>query len=276
MFNSRPILMSSQSEKADLLKKLHHRGRMLILPNIWDAAGASLLETLGYPAVATASAAISHAHGFEDGEHIPFDMLLSIVAQVVKAVNVPVTVDLETGYALDRATLKSNIRRLIAAGVAGINIEDTDLRTRELVPVNEQVEKLKLIRKVAEQENTRMFINARTDSFLLKNDMSQEERLAVAIERGKAYIDAGADGIYPIFAKEESAIKALVAALKVPLNVLAMPGTPDLDALQRLGVARVSFGPNVHKAMLATMRTMLQDVIKSTSHFPVTGYPATS
>jgi 2-methylisocitrate lyase-like PEP mutase family enzyme len=276
MFNSRPILMSSQSEKADLLKKLHHRGKMLVLPNIWDAAGASLLETLGYPAVATASAAISHAHGFEDGERIPFDMLLGIVTQIVKAVNVPVTVDLETGYASDRATLKSNIRQLIAAGVAGINIEDTDLRTRELVPVHAQVDKLKLIRKVAEQENTRLFINARTDSFLLKSEMSQEERLAVAIERGKAYIDAGADSIYPIFAKEESAIKALIATLKVPLNILAMPGTPDLDVLQRLGVARVSFGPNVHKAMLVTMKAMLQDVAKNMSHYPVTGHPAES
>ena len=97
MFNSRAIRMSSQSEKADLLKKLHHSGKMLVLPNIWDAAGAVLLENLGDPAVATASAAIARAHGYDDGERIPFDLLLAIVTQIVKSVDVPVTVDIEHG-----------------------------------------------------------------------------------------------------------------------------------------------------------------------------------
>lgn len=270
MFNSRPIQMSSQSEKADLLKKLHHSGKMLVLPNIWDAAGAVLLESLGYPAVATASAAIARAHGYEDGERIPFDFLLGIVAQIVKAVNVPVTVDIEAGYAADNEMLKANIRRLIAAGVAGINIEDSDVRTRELLPVGEQVEKLKVIGRVAERENTRLFINARTDVFLLNPELPQDQKLALAIERGRAYVEAGADGIYPIFATGEETLKTLVNALKVPVNVIAKNDAPDLDVLQRLGVARVSFGPNVHRATLLSMEALLKDVKESLSHKPVT------
>lgn len=271
MFNSRTIRMSSQSEKADLLKKLHHSGKMLVLPNIWDAAGAVLLEKLGYPAVATASAAIAAAHGYEDGERIPFDLLVAIVAQIVKSVNVPVTVDMEAGYAADSETLKSNIRRLIAAGVAGINIEDTDVLTREMLPVEEQAEKLKLIGRVADRENTRLYINARTDVFLVKLHLPEDQKLALAIERGRAYVEAGADGIYPIFATEEETIKTLVNALKVPVNVLAKGGVPDLDVLQKLGVARVSFGPNVHRAMLLSMEALLKNVKESLSHRPVTG-----
>ena len=270
MFNSRPIQMNSQSERADLLKKLHHRGKMLVLPNIWDAAGAVMLENLGYPAVATASAAIARAHGYEDGERIPFDFLLSIVAQIVKAVSVPVTVDIEAGYAADNELLKSNIRRLIAAGVAGINIEDSDVRTRELLPVEEQVEKLKVIGRVAERENTRLFINARTDVFLLNPELPEDQKLALAIERGRAYVEAGADGIYPIFATREETLKTLVNALKVPVNVIAKCDTPDLDVLQKLGVARVSFGPNVHRAALLSMEALLKDVKEGLSHKPVT------
>ncbi|SDE33483.1 2-Methylisocitrate lyase, PEP mutase family [Dyadobacter soli] len=262
--------MNSQSEKADLLKKLHHSGKMLVLPNIWDAAGAVLLENLGYPAVATASAAIARAHGYEDGERIPFDLLLAIVAQIAKSVNVPVTVDLETGYAADNETLKSNIRRLIAAGVAGINIEDSDVRTRELLPLEEQVEKLKLIARVADRENTRLFINARTDIFLVNPGLSEDQKLALAIERARAYVGAGAGSIYPIFATGEDTIKTLVNALKVPVNILAKSDTPDLDVLQKLGVARVSFGPNLHRATLLSMEAMLKTVKETRSHYPVT------
>ncbi|MGG7660963.1 isocitrate lyase/PEP mutase family protein [Dyadobacter sp. BHUBP1] len=270
MFNSRPIQMSSQSEKADLLKKLHHSGRMLVLPNIWDAAGAVLLEKLGYPAVATASAAIARAHGYEDGERIPFDFLLGIVAQIVKTVNVPVTVDIEAGYAADNEMLRSNIRRLIAAGVAGINIEDSDVRTHELLPVGEQVEKLKVIGRLAERENTRLFINARTDIFLVNPELSEDQKLALAIERGRAYVEAGADGIYPIFATGEETLKTLVNALKVPINVIAKSDAPDLDVLQTLGVARVSFGPNLHRATLLSMEALMKEVKESLSHKPVT------
>lgn len=274
MFNSRPIRMSTQSEKADLLKKLHHSGQMLVLPNIWDAAGALMLEDLGYPAVATASAAIARAHGYEDGEHIPFEFLLTIVSQIVKSVGVPVTVDIETGYAGDRETLKSNIRRLIAAGVAGINFEDSDVRSRELVPVEEQVEQLKLIARAAERENTRLFINARTDVFLVSEGLPESQKLALAIERGRAYVEAGADSVYPIFVREEETIATLVTALKVPVNILARAGTPDLDVLQRLGVSRVSFGPNVQKAAYQKMETILKGIQDSLSHYPVTGQPA--
>jgi 2-methylisocitrate lyase-like PEP mutase family enzyme len=139
-----------------------------------------------------------------------------------------------------------------------------------MLPVDEQAEKLRLIGRVADRENTRLYINARTDVFLVKPHLPEDQKLALAIERGRAYVEAGADGIYPIFAAGEETVKTLVNALKVPVNVLVKSGVPDLDVLQKLGVARVSFGPNVHRAMLLSMEALIKNVKESLSHRPVT------
>ncbi|SKB99360.1 isocitrate lyase/PEP mutase family protein [Dyadobacter psychrophilus] len=261
---------SSQSEKADLLKKLHYSKQMLVLPNIWDVAGAALLEETGYQAVATASAAIARANGFQDGEKIPFDQALNVITQIVNAVEVPVTADIESGYATDLQGLKANIRKVLATGVAGINIEDSDPKTNELLPVDLQVERIRLIRKVAEKAGVRLFINARTDVFLKPSSLTNDEKLKVAIERGCAYADAGADGVYPIFVREESDISTLVNEFAVPINILITKGTPELSKLQNLGVARVSFGPNFQKAMLLAMKTSLKNVKDKFSHSHIT------
>jgi 2-methylisocitrate lyase-like PEP mutase family enzyme len=269
MFNS-PLTQSKPSEKADVFKKLHYSEDLLVLPNIWDVAGATLLEETGYRAVATASAAIARANGYRDGENIPFDLVLSILSQIVKAVGVPVTADIESGYASDAATLKTNIRKLIGTGVAGINMEDSDPRTRRLLSIEAQAERIRLIRRVAEREGVRLFINARTDVYLLHSDLQSETLLEQTIERGKAYVDAGADAIYPILVKDEVSIATLVEELSVPVNILATIGVPDIQVLRKLGVARVSFGPNFQKAVLLAMKKLLSDVKSEGSHRSVT------
>ncbi|MEO6617972.1 MAG: isocitrate lyase/phosphoenolpyruvate mutase family protein [Dyadobacter sp.] len=270
MFNS-PLTQSKPSEKADVFKKLHYSEDLLVLPNIWDVAGATLLEETGYRAVATASASIARANGYHDGENVPFEMVLSILSQIVKSVSVPVTADIESGYASDAATLKTNIRKLIGTGIAGINIEDSDPRTHRLLSIEIQAERIGLIRRVAEREGVRLFINARTDVYLRHSDLQPEARLEQSIERGKAYVDAGADAVYPILVKDEDAIATLVQELSVPVNILATTGVSDIQVLRKLGVARVSFGPNFQKAVLLAMNKLLSEVKSEGSHYPVTG-----
>ncbi|MCE7071724.1 isocitrate lyase/phosphoenolpyruvate mutase family protein [Dyadobacter sp. CY327] len=260
----------TQSEKADLLKKLHYSKQMLVLPNIWDVTGAALLEETGYPAVATASAAIARAHGYQDGEKIPFELALNVIGQIVNAVEVPVTADIESGYATDLQGLKANVRKILATGVAGINIEDSDPKINQLLPVDLQAERIRLIRKTAEKAGVRLFINARTDVFLKPSTLTSDEKLKLAIERGCAYADAGADGIYPIFLQEEGAIAALVKEFSVPVNILITKGTPELKQLENLGVARVSFGPNFQKAMLLAMKASLKQIKETFSHNAIT------
>jgi len=261
---------STQSEKADLFKKLHYSKQMLVLPNIWDVTGAALLEETGYPAVATASAAIARANGYQDGEKMPFDQALNVITQIVNAVEVPVTADIESGYATDLQGLKANMRKIIATGVAGINIEDSDPKTNELLPLDMQVERIRLIRKVADKAGVRLFINARTDVFLKPSTLDNDEKLKIAIERGCAYTDAGADGIYPIFVHNEAVIESMVKEFSVPVNIIITKGTPELATLQKLGVARVSFGPNFQKAMLLAMKTSLKNVRDKFRHNQIT------
>src|SRR5882757_6609380 len=133
----------SQKEKAELFHRLHHAGEMLVFPNIWDPLGAALLEGLGYPAIATASAAIAYSNGYDDGENIPFADLLSLLKRITNAVNIPVTADIETGYASNNDELKQNIELLLETGIVGINFEDSDKMTNKLLPIEIQCEKIK-------------------------------------------------------------------------------------------------------------------------------------
>src|SRR5258708_6729689 len=141
----------SQKEKADRFKELHHSGKMLVLPNIWDPLGAMLLESLEYPAVATASASVAFANGYNDGENIPFNDLLVLLKKIVNHFNLPVTADIEKGYADNDFQLQENIKLLIDAGIVGINIEDTNKETNDLQSIETQCHKIRLIKKVSDE-----------------------------------------------------------------------------------------------------------------------------
>ena len=242
-------------EKAKQFRELHHTGKMLVLPNIWDPLGALLMESLEYPAIATASAAIAYANGYNDREKIPFNDLLELLKKITASVNLPVTADIESGYAGNDNQLRENIKLLLNAGIVGINIEDTDHKTNSFQLVESQCDKIRLIRKVADEMDIPLFINARTDVYLHeKNFATAEAKFDEIITRGLAYKVAGADCFFPIALRQEEDIKELIAQVKLPLNIITTPGIPDLKTLSKLGVARVSLGPSLLKIAIKAMK----------------------
>lgn len=234
----------SQKAKAEVLKQLHRGEDMLVLPNIWEPLGASLLEQLGFPAVATGSASVAFCNGYDDGEKIPFSNLLHVLKSIVGSVSVPVTADIESGYAADNNQLEEKIKEIIHTGVAGINFEDTDKQSNKLIPVEIQCEKIRLIRKVSSEMNVPLFINARADVYFRSDpSLSEEEKLQEVLHRGEAYISSGADCVFPIGLRNKDSIERLVSLFPHPINIMAMPGVPDLKTLKTIGVTRVSLGP---------------------------------
>jgi len=265
-----------QPEKGNLLHMLHHNGKLLVLPNIWDPLGAALLESLGYAAVATASASIALSNGYQDGENIPFKELLEVLKRIVRSVQIPVTADIESGYAKSNAELKENIKMLLDVGIAGINFEDTNKDDKTIISIEAQCEKLSVIRNTASEMGVPLFINARTDVYLQANDLPDQEKLAETIRRGKAYKDAGADGFYPIFLKEETAMKSIVKEVGLPVNILILPGIPDFKELQDLGITRVSLGPGFLKIAINAMKNTAEKLLHNEGMQEVTDNPVTS
>lgn len=243
-----------QTEKGKILYDLHHNGKLLILPNIWEVSGAAMLENIGYPAVATSSSAVANSNGYDDGEKLPFNDLLHILRRIVSSVNVPVTADVESGYAGDNATLEENIKKLINTGIAGINFEDSHHDEQKLIPMDEQCEKISLIKKVSSEMGVSLFINARTDSYIKSKQLSKEEKLSETIKRGKAYKEAGADCLYPIFLKDKKDIETIIKEVSLPVNILLLAGIPDFNELKETGVTRLSLGGNFIKFAISSMR----------------------
>ncbi|MCO5948584.1 isocitrate lyase/PEP mutase family protein [Mucilaginibacter flavidus] len=263
-------------EKGNLLKQLHHNGKLLILPNIWDSLGAILLENLGYPAVATASASIAFSNGYPDGEKIPFNDLLFVLQKIAQSVKIPVTADIESGYAENNSILKENIRKLIDVGIAGINFEDSHHNDKTIIPVETQCEKIRLIRQTAIEMGMPLFINARTDIFLKANHLSDEEKLSEAIRRGKAYKDSGADGFYPIVLKKKEDIETVIKEVTLPVNILLLPEIPDFEVLKIIGVSRLSLGPGFLKIAVDAMKNLAGKLLLNEGMHEVTDNPVTS
>lgn len=266
--------ISSQKEKQ--FHQLHHNGQPLVLPNIWNPLGAKLLEDIGYDAVATASASVAFANGYDDGQKIPFDELLFLLKKIVNSVKIPVTADIESGYATTNSDLKENIKKLTDTGIAGINFEDSLHDESNLFSKEEQSEKINLIKKTASEMGSNLFINARTDVFIKQNNFSKEQKLNEAIERGEAYKDAGADGFYPILMKEKAGIEMLIKEISLPMNILMIPGIPDFSTLKEMGVARISLGPGFLKTAINSMKNVAEKLLKHEGMEEITGNPVTS
>jgi 2-methylisocitrate lyase-like PEP mutase family enzyme len=247
----------SQKTRAEQLHSLHHSGKMLIFPNIWDSLGARMLESMNYKAIATASAAIAYANGYNDGEHIPLKDLLAILCKITDAVSVPVTADIESGYANNSETLRENTALFLKTGIAGINIEDTNKETGRLYSVEEQCQRIHIIRQTANDQGIPLFINARTDVYLHEPGSSTfSSAFDDALNRAKAYREAGADCFFPIALKNEKEIADIVSQVQMPVNILAIPGIPGLETLNKIGVARVSLGPGFLKIAIKAMKDL--------------------
>lgn len=245
--------MSDLKAHADLLRELHH-GKMLVLPNAWDEASAEFVVEMGFPVVATSSAAVAETLGFRDGEKAPWREMFAAAARIARSVPVPVTVDTEAGYGLEPPEF---IARLIEAGAAGCNLEDTDHRSDGLVDATAQADRLAEVRAAADAAGVPVVINARTDAFLASSGIPERDRLDEAIRRGRLYLEAGADCVYPIGVSSSHDLGRLVADVPGPVN--GNTGADlDLDALASLGVARVSFGPRLYRQGPSNLRGALE------------------
>jgi len=230
------------------LRELHQPGRPLLLPNAWDAGSARLVAAAGLPAVATSSAAVAEALGYADGEAIPVDEVFAALDRVARSVPVPVTADIERGYRLPPAEL---VERLATAGIAGCNLEDSDPASRELVEPERQADFLAAVRAAATGAGVPLVVNARVDVYVRRGGGVDE-----AVARGRRYLAAGADCVYPILAPPAD-IGALVEGLDGPVNILFRPDGPDLAALAALGVARISYGSGLYQYVQEVLRAEL-------------------
>jgi len=252
----------TQLDRTALFRRLHERGggRVLVLPNAWDAMSARVIEQAGAPAIATTSAGLSWALGRPDGHGLTREEMLEAVRRVVRAVRVPVTADVEAGYGEGSPEdVAATARGVIAAGAVGINLEDGPGRGGEpLLESAEQAARIAAARAAAKGAD--LFINARTDVYL-REVGPEEGRVEQTVRRARAYADAGADGLFVPGVVDAATIERLAAAVGLPLNVMALPGAPAIAALARLGVARVSVGPAIALGAMGYVRRAAAELL---------------
>jgi len=235
--------------KFEQFAKLHVPGEPLVLFNAWDAGSAAAVAKSGAQAIATGSASVSMANGFGDGEDVPLQLAIANAARVVKAVELPVTIDFEGGYAEDASGLTANGRKLAATGAIGCNFEDQVVGTDHLYDIADHAARIGALR---EGVGSDFFINARTDLFLKAKSEAHDESLAdQAIERGRAYADAGANGFFIPGLADLSLVERITKAVDLPVNAMHLPGGPSRAEWASAGIARVSHGPFPFMAMQA-------------------------
>jgi 2-methylisocitrate lyase-like PEP mutase family enzyme len=236
---------------------LHVPGKPLVLFNVWDAVSARLIEELGYPAIATGSAAVAWTQGFADGEHISRDGMLAAVQRIARAVDVPVTADLEGAYGLTVADAQATARGAIEAGACGLNFEDGG-KPGELLDLDLQCERIRAMVQTGTQLGVPLVINARTDVFLRDLGAGDEWRMREAIRRGNAFLQAGADCVFVLGVSGEAEIARLVREIDGPINIFATAKSAPVSRLAELGVARISIGPAGLAHALAQVRRAAQ------------------
>jgi 2-methylisocitrate lyase-like PEP mutase family enzyme len=253
---------NNQKEKAEEFRAFHRAAPLLVLPNAWDAASARILEQVGFPAIATTSSGVAAALGYSDGQQISRDMLVEALARITRVVKCPVTADIEAGYGNTIEEVLQTVKAVIATGVVGINIEDSRKQAgKALVDTAYQVDLIKALRKLATSMDLPFVINARVDVLLLAIG-EPESRFEHTVQRANAYLQAGADCIYPIGIFERSMIANLVKAINGPINIMGGHNGLTLPELAQLGVARVSLAGGLMSAALGHLRAMAQELLE--------------
>jgi 2-methylisocitrate lyase-like PEP mutase family enzyme len=264
-------MTTSQSEKAEQFRTLHTSGNILVLPNAWDAASARIVEEAGAAAVATTSAGVAWSLGAPDGDRLGRDRALDLIARVAEVVSVPVTADIESGYATDAKGVAETIEGVIAAGAVGVNLEDSILsREVRLQPIPEQAERIAAARRAADASGVPLYINARVDAYLLEIG-EPGGRLQETLDRAAAYVEAGADGIFVPGVTDLDTVETLARSIAKPLNVMAGPGAPTVAQLAQRGVARVSIGPAIAKVAYAVARRAAEEVLTAGTYDSLAG-----
>lgn len=229
-----------QIGRAEALRRMHHGSDVLLLPNAWDAISARIFAKRGFKAIATTSGGVAWALGYGDGEQTPLAEVLDMVRRITRVVDLPVTVDFETGYGQTPTEVAESIRAVIEAGAAGVNLEDSRPGHGPMRDAGAMAERIRAARKAAAESDVPLVINARVDHWLHQQGGAPEAPLADATARAKAYLAAGADCIYPIGLRDLKTTEAFVQAVGAPVNVMGGPGSAPLAELARIGVKRVS------------------------------------
>src|ERR671916_2550267 len=254
-----PTQAADLGSRCDLLRSLHRPGAPLLLPNAWDVATARAVVAAGFPVVATTSWGVAEALGYEDHEGAPADEMFAAAARIVRRVEVPVTVDAEAGYGMEPAELVAALR---TAGAAGCNLEDTDHATGSLRDPDRHAEWLRAVRQAASEDGYGLVINARVDVFLQPflagaGPGTQDELIPEALRRAKAYLEAGADCVYPIALWENDALRRFMSEARGPVNVVRLPQAPSLTELAALGMARVSWAVLLYREAMGRFEERL-------------------
>ena len=243
--------MHNQTDKAEIFAALHKPGDPLILFNIWDAGSAKAVADAGAKAIATGSWSVAAANGYADCEAMPLGLAIDNLRRIADAVDVPVTLDFEGGYAVTPDDLKSNIARVVETGAVGINFEDQIVGREGLYTIEQQSNRIRAIHEAADDAGVPLFINARTDVFLKTLPAPETaEQLDHAIERAVAYARAGASGLFAPGLRDAQMIRRLCHDSPLPVNIFVIPGVPPNDELAALGVARISYGPGPYRKMI--------------------------
>jgi 2-methylisocitrate lyase-like PEP mutase family enzyme len=250
----------TQAEKALRLLELHRGTDPLVLVNAWDAASARIVEQAGFPAIATSSAALANSLGYADGQNVPWAEMALTIQKIAELVHVPVTADIEAGFSADLKQLERIIEDLMTAGAVGMNFEDAipGYKFGPLYPVEEQVARIRSVRKTGETRNIHLVINARTDAYW-QQGVKPEEALRNTLERGKAYLQAGADCVFIPGLKDADTIRKVVGELRGPVNILAIAGAPSITELKEMGVKRVSMGSGPMRAAMGLLRRIAHE-----------------
>jgi len=253
-----------QKEKADLFLKFHQDKEMLVLLNSWDISSSRLVEACGYKAIATTSMGIAASLGYPDCQVITLPEMIQVISGIVNSVQAPVSVDIEAGYGNNIDEIIESVKKIIATGIVGINIEDSVDLSPDLIDETEFCERISAIRALSDSLGFHLVINARTDSFYTSTG-STKEKLAESIRRGNKYREAGADCIFVQPVWERETISTLVKEINAPINILSNPSTgaelpPSISELQDLGVARVSLGSSLMKATLALIKKVADEL----------------
>ncbi|WPU22697.1 isocitrate lyase/phosphoenolpyruvate mutase family protein [Cedecea neteri] len=244
-------------------RQMHYQRTPLLLANVWDVASAQAAQAAGYQALGTSSAAIADMLGYTDGEEMPFSALLDLVARIRERVNLPLSVDMEAGYGDDIETVVRQAIHLAELGVVGINLEDSkvELRGRRLLDAERFAARLSALKAGLDAAKTPLFINARTDVFLL----GEQDALNKTLARGRLYQQAGADGFFVPCVTVPEDIRTIASVVDLPLNVMCMPGLPDFTQLAALGVKRLSMGNFVHAALNRKLQHLLFNLLRQGS-----------
>lgn len=257
-----------QIRLAEDFRRRHRRKPLLLLANVWDPISARIVEAAGYDAVATTSGGLAWALGYRDGEETPWGEVVAATARVVRTVRVPVTADIEAGYGDTPQQVSQSVRDIIGAGAVGVNLEDgTHDAANPMRGIDEAAARIRAAREAAQAEGVPVVINARIDLYL-KRIGTEATRFAETVRRGKAYLAAGADCLFPFGLVDLGVASELVHALAAPINLVGRAGMPPVADIEAAGVARVSVASGLTLATMSAIQGMAEE-LRTSGRFDV-------